>query len=85
MKSREMLDKWPMKFLVWNLNEDSGVFWTDLTTLEDNGEGVLMDPWGQRISLRGAKRKLNGGGDTIEFHITSEFQGYPVELVVLNE
>ena len=80
-----MLDKWPMKFLVWNLNEDNDVFWSDLTTLEDNGEGVLLDPWGQKINLVSAAKKKNAYGDTTEFHITGEFQGYPTSLIILNE
>jgi len=82
MKAREMLDKWPMQFLVWNLNEDTNIFWSDLTTLEDNGEGLLLDPWRQRINLRSAKKQFNGGGDTIAYEVSSSFQGYPVELCV---
>jgi len=85
MKAREMLNKWPMAFLVWNLNEDTNVFWSDLTTLEDNGEGVLMDPWRQRINLRSAKRQLNGGGDIIAYEVAGEFQGYPITLIIVNE
>lgn len=87
MKSRELLNKFPMRFLVWNLNEDTGVFWSDLSVLEDNdleGRG-LLDPWEQKINLRHAKRITNGGGDVIEYHLTAECQGYPVELVILNE
>jgi hypothetical protein len=82
MKTRELLNKFPMTFLVWNLNEDTGVFWTDLTTLEDN---EFRDPWGQRISLREARRQRNRVNDVVAFHIDSEFQGHPIELIVMNE
>lgn len=82
MKTRQLLNKYPMTFLVWSLNEDTGIFWVDLTTLEDNG---MLDPWGQRISLRGAKREYNRVNDVISYHLDSEIQGYPVELVVMNE
>ncbi len=82
MKSRELLNKYPMRFLVWNLNEDTGVFWSDLTTLEDNG---FFDPWGRKLSLAGSRRNKNSVGDTISYTIESEFQGYPVEIVIMNE
>jgi hypothetical protein len=82
MKATELLKKFPQSNLVWNLNEDSGVFWTELTIMEDNG---FMDPWGQRFNLRNAKRIPNGAGDTVEFRIASEFQGYPIELSIMNE
>jgi len=83
MKTRQLLNKHPMTFLVWSLNEDTGIFWVDLTTLEDNG---MMDPWGQRISLRKARREYNRGtGDIVSYHLESEIQGWPVELVVMNE
>lgn len=82
MKTRELLNKYPMTFLVWNLNEDTGIFWSNLETLEDNG---FLDPWGQKISLNGAQRQRNSVGDTVAFHIDSEFQGYPVSLVIMNE
>lgn len=82
MKSRELLIKYPMTFLVWSLNEETGVFWVDLTTLEDNG---MLDPWGKRFNLQGAKREKNSVNDTIAFHVNSEFQGHPVELIVMNE
>ena len=85
MKCRELLDKWPMQFLVWNLNEDTNVFWSDLSTLEDNNEGILLDPWAQRINLKTAKRITNSPGDTIEYQVSTEFQGYPIDLVILNE
>ena len=82
MKSIEMLEKWPMRFTAWNLNEETGVFWAELSALEEQG---LFDPWGQRFALRGAKRKINSVGDTTEFQLYTEFQGYPAALVVLNE
>ena len=82
-----MLDKWPMQFLIWNLNEDTGIFWTDLSTLEEHDDMVngLRDPWLQKINLRQAKRKLNGGGDIIAFEVESEYQGYPTTMIVINE
>ena len=82
MKATELLKKYPQSFLVWNLNEDTGVFWTDLTTLEDNG---FMDPWGQRFSLRSSKKVHNSAGDVIEFRTSADFQGHPVELSIINE
>lgn len=82
MKATDLLKKYPQTNLVWNLNEDSGVFWTELTTMEDNG---FLDPWGQRFILRGAKRIPNGAGDIVEFRIVSDFQGYPIELSIINE
>jgi hypothetical protein len=85
MKARELLNKWPMVFLVWNLNEDTNTFWSDMATLEENSDGTLLDPWGQRISLLSATKKRNAYNDITEFHITSEFQGYPTTLIILNE
>jgi hypothetical protein len=82
MKVQELLNQYPQSFLIWNLNEDTGLFWTELTLLEDNG---FMDPWSQRFSLRGSKPILNSAGDTIEFRIATEYQGYPVELSIVNE
>jgi len=82
MKSRELLSKYPMTFLVWSLNEDTGVFWVNLTTLEDNG---FFDPWGQRVILKTAQKVKNRWDEVTEFRIESEFQGYPIELVVINE
>ena len=82
MKATELLKKYPQTNLVWNLNEESGVFWSELAVLEDNG---FTDAWGQRFSLRGAKKILNGAGDVIEFRIEMEFQGYPVSLSIINE
>ena len=82
MKATQLLKKFPQTNLVWNLNEDTGVFWTELTIMEDNG---FKDPWGQRFSLDSAKPIPNGAGDTIEFRITSDFQGYPFELSIVNE
>ena len=82
MKATELLKRYPQSNIVWNLNEDTGVFWTELTIMEDNG---FLDPWGQRFSLRGAKKVPNGAGDTIEYRVSSEFQGYPVELSIMNE
>jgi len=82
MKASELLKKWPAKFLVWNLNEDTEVFWTDTQTLEENG---FLDPWGQRISLQSARRVKDRWGDLREYRIESEFQGYPIELVIINE
>ena len=83
MKTKEMLQKWPARFLVWNLNEDTGILWTELTTLEDNG---FFDPWGQKIALKGARRVTDRlSGDVVEYHIETEFQDYPVELIVTNE
>lgn len=81
-----MLNKWPMRFLVWDLNEDTNLFFAELSTLEENGEGVLQDPWGQRLNLRHAKKIFNSAGDTVlEYRFSSEFQGYPIELSVINE
>lgn len=82
MKATDLLKKFPQSNLVWNLNEDSGVFWTELEIMEDNG---FTDPWGQRFTLRGAKRIPNGAGDTVEYRIISDFQGYPIELSIINE
>lgn len=82
MKSTELLKKYPQTNVVWNLNEDTGLFWTELTIMEDNG---FMDPWGQRFTLQGAKRIPNPYGDTIEFRIAAEYQGQPVELSIINE
>jgi hypothetical protein len=82
MKAKDLLERYPQSFLVWNLNEDTGVFWTELTILEDNG---FLDPWSQRITLRSAKRIPNSAGDTVEYRLTSDFQGYPVELSIINE
>lgn len=82
MKATDLLKKFPQSNLVWNLNEDTSVFWTEMTTMEDNG---FADPWGQRFTLRGAKRISNSAGDTIEYRITSDFQGYPIELSIMNE
>lgn len=77
-----MLKKSPIQFLVWNLNEDTNVFWSDITTLEDNG---FLDPWGQRINVKSAKKQYNSVGDIIEYRLTTEYQDHPFELVILNE
>jgi len=82
MKATDLLKKFPQSNLVWNLNEDTNVFWTDLTIMEDNG---MLDPWGQRFTLRGAKKVPNAVGDTVEFRVSTEYQGYPVELSIMNE
>lgn len=82
MKTTELLKRYPQSNLVWNLNEESGVFWTELTVMEDNG---FTDPWGQRFNLRQAKRIPNSAGDTVEFRFISEYQGYPIELSIINE
>lgn len=82
MKSTELLKKYPQSFLIWNLNEETSVFWTELSILEDNG---LRDPWGQKITLRGAKRVSNSANDVVEFRIIADCQGYPVELSIINE
>lgn len=82
MKATDLLKKFPQSNLVWNLNEDTNVFWTELTVMEDNG---FFDPWGQRFTIQGAKRIRNGADDTIEFRINSDYNGYPIELSVMNE
>jgi hypothetical protein len=82
MKAQELLIKHPPQFLVWNLNEDTGVLWTDLSLLEDNG---FFDPWGQRINISTAKQIRNRLGDVTQYHVIAECQGYPVELVIVNE
>lgn len=86
MKAREMLNKWPMLFLVWSLNEDTNVFYCDLSVLEENGDGLLLDPWEQRLNLKSAKRLTNASGDTVlEYRIETEYQGRPVSLSIVNE
>lgn len=82
MKTRELLNTYPMTFLVWSLNEDTGVFWVNLETLEDNG---FFDPWGRKINLREAKRIKNRWDEITEYRFESEYQGYPVEFTVINE
>jgi hypothetical protein len=82
MKARELLNRHPMRFLVWNLNEDTNVFWSDISTLEDNG---FFDPWGQIVNIKSAKKVRNRDGDVIEYQISSEFEGHPVEMTVVNE
>lgn len=86
MKATEMLKKWPMQFLVWDVNEDTNVFFAELSVLEENGEGRLMDPWCQRLNLKSAKPVFNQSNDTVVgYRLFSEFQGYPIELSIINE
>ena len=86
MKAREMLNKWPMQFLVWDLNEDTNLFYAEMGVIEENADGQLLDPWGQKLNLRNAKKVFNASGDTIlEFRFSTEFQSYPVELSIINE
>ena len=71
-----------MQFLVWNLNEETGVFWADVSILEDNG---FLDPWGQKINLSTAKKVRNRVGDITQHQLLTECEGYPVELVIMEE
>lgn len=72
-----------MQFLVWNLNEETGVFWSDLTILDDNGG---FDPWGRKFSPEtDGKAIKNRYGEIVKYQIFTEIQGYPVEMLVLNE
>lgn len=71
-----------MQFLVWNLNEDTGIFWANLSDLDDNG---CFDPWGQRINISTAKKIRDRAGETTQYHLIGECQGYPVDLIVMNE
>lgn len=82
MKSTELIQKYPVQFLIWNLNAETGVFWVNLETLEENG---FMDPWNNRITLKDARRERNSGHDVVAYHLIIEHQGYPVELIVINE
>jgi len=82
MKSTELIKKYPVQYLIWNLNPETGVFWVNLETLEENG---FMDPWNNRISLKGARRERDSGGDILAYHLDVEYQGYPIELIVINE
>ena len=82
MKAIEMLKKNPQRFPSWNLNEDADIFWSDISALEDHG---FFDPWFQRINIRSAKRNYNRVGEIASYTYTTEFNGYPFELVILNE
>lgn len=82
MKSIELLDKYPVQFIIWNVNFDTGIFWANLSDLEDNG---FFDPWGQRINISIAKKIRNRLGEITQYHLIGECQGYPVELAIVNE
>ncbi len=82
MKIMELIRRYPIQFLIWNVNEDTEIFWSDISTLEDNG---FYEPWHQRIDLRSAKRVLNSFGDIVEYRLWVEYQGLPVELVIMND
>ena len=68
--------------MVWNLNEDTNVFWSDISTLEDNG---FFDPWYQKIDLRMARKIRNSVNEIIEYHLVGDIQGYPIDIVIVNE
>ncbi len=71
-----------MQFLVWNLNDDTGIFWSEMSILEDNG---FLDPWGQKINLNTAKKIRNKVGEVVQHELFTECEGYPVSLIIMEE
>ena len=82
MKAKELVTQYPPAFPVWEINEDTNIFWCDLSTLEDQG---MKDPWGRKIRLNDGKKIKNSVQEITEYRLNTELEGYPVELVVVNE
>jgi hypothetical protein len=81
MKIIDLVKRYPITNLVWNTNTDTDIFWSEFSTLEDNG---FTDPWGQRINLKSGKKVFDREGDIIEYRLWSDYLGNPFELVVVN-
>src|SRR4051812_26242612 len=72
MKATDIVKHFPIDYLVWNLNEDTNIFWTELSSLEDNG---MFDPWGRKLALGEGRRKTNRHSQIEHYQFHLEFQG----------
>ena len=81
MKLRDLIKRYPISNVIWNVNADTDIFWSEISVLEDNG---FADPWGQRINLKSGREVFDREGDILEYRLWSDYQGVPFELVVVN-
>ena len=81
MKIIDLIKRYPITNLVWNVNEDTEIFWSEISVLEDNG---FTDPWGQRINLKSGTKVFDSEGDVVEYRLWSDYLGNPFELVIVN-
>jgi hypothetical protein len=82
MKPLELVKKYPPQFLIWNLNENTGIFWVNLETLEESG---FLDPWAKKFNFDDGRAMRNNVNEITEWHFRTDIQGYPVDLIVVNE